>query len=176
NDGGFVFSPELDDGNKAGPAGVDAQGRKRFRSYGSMTADGVRALVRLGRSVDHPRVKAAAAWLANHFEAERNPGTFPERDEVRRRSSYFYYVWSVSHALRLLGETRLERGGSGAAVVWPEALAEALLAQQRDDGSWANTATEMREDDPLIATSFAMAGLAISRMVLTSEWRTVFGN
>ena len=173
DDGGFFFSPALADSNKAGEAGEDRHGRRRFRSYGSMTADGVRALVRLGRPIEHPRVVAAAGWLSEHFEAARNPGVFPERDEVRRRSSYYYYSWSAAHALRLLGTRRLERRGER--VDWPAALSEALLERQRPDGSWSNDATEMREDDPLIATSFAVAGLALSRMVLTGEWQTSFG-
>ena len=36
----------------------------RYHSYGSPTADGVRALVRCGLAHDHPRVLAARAWLA----------------------------------------------------------------------------------------------------------------
>jgi hypothetical protein len=43
---------------------------------------------------------------------------------------------------------------------WAEALAEELLVRQRDDGSWANPVDSFREDDPLVATSFAVRALA----------------
>jgi squalene-hopene/tetraprenyl-beta-curcumene cyclase len=163
-DGGFFFSPALPDGNKAGPA----EPPDRFRSYGSMTADGARALLRLGTPADHPEVIAAAAWLDRHFDVERNPGDFVPVNEVRRASSYYYWVWSAAHALRALGKPTVH----GGELRWAEALAEALLARQRPDGTWANPASEMREDDPVVATSFAVAALGVCRAVLRGEHRS----
>ena len=150
-DGGFFFSPDLPDGNKAGR---DAHG---FRSYGSMTADGTRALMRLRGPAD-PHVAAGIAWLEREFDATRNPGVFGD-NEIRRASSYYYWVWSAAHALE-----HAQRG-----TAWAEQLSAALLARQRDDGSWRNDATEMREDDPVIATSFAVAALALCRNALGGE-------
>ncbi len=46
-------------------------------------------------------------------------------------------------------------------------LAEELLRRQRPDGSWSNHYTDAMEDDPLIATPFAAAALAIGSRVLT---------
>lgn len=155
-DGGFFFSPALADSNKAG-----ALEDGRYRSYGSMTADGLRALLRLGRPPSDPRVAAAAAWLARHFDATRNPGDFPPVAEVRRESSYYYWAWSAAHATRHLANTR-----------WAEALATELLRLQGPEGSWRNPASEMREDDPIIATSFALAALALARSVLAAEPRS----
>jgi squalene-hopene/tetraprenyl-beta-curcumene cyclase len=126
-----------------------------------MTADGVRALLRLGATAEDPRVVAAKRWLARNFDPEKNPGVFPERDEVRRRSGYYYWVWSGAHAMRALGER-----------AWAEPLAEALLRRQGADGSWKNPSTEMREDDALVATPFAVAGLAAARTVITGELRS----
>ena len=156
SDGGFFFSPALADGNKAG-----ALADGRYRSYGSMTADGLRALLRLGRPLSDPRVAAASAWLARRFDATRNPGDFPPVAEVRRESSYYYWAWSAAHATRHLANTR-----------WAEALAAELLRRQGPDGSWKNPASEMREDDPIIATSFALAALALARSVLVAEPRS----
>ncbi len=155
-DGGFVFSPALADGNKAG-----ALDDGRFRSYGSMTADGLRALLRLGRPLADPRVAAAAAWRERRVDAARNPGDFPRVAEVRRDSSYYYWAWSAAHATRHLSNAR-----------WAEALAAELLRLQGADGSWRNPASEMREDDPIIATSFAIAALAIARSVTAAEPRS----
>ena len=162
DDGGFFFSPAVPDGNKAG---ADAT---TFRAYGSMTADGVRALLRLGAPASHPDVVAAAAWLDARFDAERNPGDFPAVAEVRRGSSYYYWTWSAAHALRDLGKPTVHAGKTR----WAEALAEALLARQRPDGSWANPMSEMREDDPVVATSFATAALGVCRLVLRNEYRS----
>src|SRR5207253_5385267 len=69
DDGGFFFI--YDDGvrNKAGVAGSDKQGRERYASYGSATADGFRALILCGLPPDHPRVGAARGWLQTHFNA-----------------------------------------------------------------------------------------------------------
>jgi hypothetical protein len=165
DDGGFFFSPSVPDSNKAGP--VDPS---RYRSYGSMTADGVRALLRLGAPPEHPRVRAAAAWLERHFDAEKNPGDFAEGREIRRDSSYYYWAWTASHAMRDLGLTRLRR--STGEIHWAEALATTLLARQRADGSWANPASEMREDDPVVATSFAAAALAVCKSALGAGYHS----
>lgn len=158
-DGGFFFSPAVPDANKAGA--LDGGG---FRSYGSMTADGVRALLRLGVPPDDPRVAAATAWLDRHFDPARNPGDFPPIAEVRRASAYYYWTWTAAHAMRALGRR-----------AWASPLAAELLRRQLPDGSWKNPASEMREDDPVVATSFAMASLAVTRAVLAGEHRTHAG-
>lgn len=166
-DGGFFFSPAVPDGNKAGPDGEPSSG---YRSYGSMTADGLRALIRLGVPVDHPRVRAAATWLHERYTPARNPGDFPPERAVRQESAYFYYTWSSAHALRALGTRRF--AAVGGEIDWPRALAAELLSRQRPDGSWANPYSEMREDDPLLATAFAMAGLANAQAVLRGVYRS----
>ncbi len=154
-DGGMFFSPAEPGANKAGS---DAKGP---RSYGSMTADGVRALLRLARPIDDPAVSSAIGFLNRSFDATRNPGAFPASDEVRRESSYFYWAWTAAHAARHLGKR-----------AWAEALAEELVRRQRLDGSWRNAATEMREDDPLVATPFALAALGLARSLLAAEPRS----
>src|SRR5207245_5587747 len=81
DDGGFFFI--YDDGvrNKAGVAGKDRQGRERYLSYGSTTADGLRALLLCGLPAEHPRVAAARRWLETRFSATDHPGQYrPERE------------------------------------------------------------------------------------------------
>jgi hypothetical protein len=168
-DGGFFFSPAIADGNKAGPLPPDG-GVPSFRSYGSMTADGVRSLLRLGAPPSDARVAAARGWLEQRFDAERNPGDFAPVNEQRRGSSYFYWAWSAAHALRALGVTMVR--GTNGDVRWAEALAQALLARQRPDGSWANEYSEMREDDPVVATAFATAALGVCRLALSAQYRS----
>lgn len=169
-DGGFFFTPAaaMADSNKAGVVA----GAYRT-SYGTMTADGVRALIRLGAPLDDPRVREAAAWLTTRFDAEAQPGDFPREAESRRAAGYYYWTWTAAHALHRLGARDLATARG--TVAWAPALARALLTRQAADGTWRNTATELREDDPVVATSFAMAALAVTRQVLAGEHRTHAG-
>lgn len=167
DDGGFFFAPAVPDANKAGV--ITWQGRERYPSYGSMTADGVRALLRLGVGPGDPRVAEAAAWLERHFDPAANPGAFATVAEVRRASAYYYWTWTAAHALRALGKAELVTARGR--VRWAPALAAELLRRQRADGAWKSDYMEMREDDPVVATSFAMAALAVSRAAIAGEHR-----
>ncbi len=100
DDGGFFFSTTDPVRNKAGAVGTDRNGRRRYHSYGSATADGLRALLRCGLPKDHPRVVAAQQWLETHFSTSSHPGTFETAREVDRDATYYYYAWSVAHAFR----------------------------------------------------------------------------
>ena len=140
-DGGFFFSPVVVEGNKAGRSSTG------YRSYGSPTADGVFSLVATGYSVQNPRLRAAADWLASHHTYE----TAPDFDDIRigksTRGLWFYYAAASTNALRRLG------------LPLQPALTPALIERQQEDGSWANQANRVKEDDPLIATSFAVQAL-----------------
>jgi squalene-hopene/tetraprenyl-beta-curcumene cyclase len=164
DDGGFFFSTTDPVRNKAGVAGTDRHGRVRYHSYGSTTADGLRALLRCGLAKGHPRVAAARRWLETHFSASTNPGTFEPVRAVDRDATYFYYAWSVAHAFRALGIAEIELDGRK--VSWAQALADELVRRQNDDGTWSNRFTASKEDDPLVATPFAAGALALCRTVL----------
>ncbi len=166
DDGGFYFLPANTDDvqNKAGAAGKDGLGRLRFHSYGSMTADGLRALIRCGLPPDHPRVRAARAWLEGFFSASVHPGRWANGRENLRDAHYYYYVWSVAHAFLALNLKEIETPSGK--VRWAEALANELIRRQRPDGSWKNNFNDAKEDDPLIATAWASSALAICRLML----------
>ncbi|MEE9211035.1 MAG: hypothetical protein V3U29_00090 [Phycisphaeraceae bacterium] len=166
DDGGFFFSPVDAARNKAGPVGTDRRGRQRFASYGSATADGVRALLQCGLPTDHPRVVAARRWLKQNFTAKTNPGRFNADREVLRDAYYFYYCWSVSHALTRLGAGEVE--SAEGLVDWAYALADELINRQLFDGSWSNSYTDGKEDDPLVATPLAAAALAVCRNAIAA--------
>ncbi|HWP41162.1 MAG TPA: prenyltransferase/squalene oxidase repeat-containing protein [Tepidisphaeraceae bacterium] len=161
DDGGFFFMPADAARNKPGavPGSGQPGAGERYHSYGTMTADGVRAMLACGRRHDHPRVVAAGQWLARNFDASSNPGRFNPDRQFLRESSYYYWVWSASHAMTRLGlrEIQTTRGR----IDWRVALVEELLRRQRSDGSWANDASGLKEDDPLVATPFAAAALVV---------------
>ncbi|MDQ7824186.1 MAG: prenyltransferase/squalene oxidase repeat-containing protein [Candidatus Eremiobacteraeota bacterium] len=172
DDGGFFFIPADEGQNKAGVAGLDCHGRKRFNSYGSMTADGLRALIRCGLSKDAPRVVAARKWLEWNFSASRNPGRFTAEREELRNSYYYYYLWAAAHAFQAL-EVK-EIATKYGRVRWPEALAEEIMNRQRADGSWISRFTDAKEDDPLVAAPWAASALAICRSMMTGAQGTLF--
>lgn len=148
-DGGFYFSPGNLHQNKAGGK----------TSYGSMTADGLRALLRTGLGNDHPRVAAARQWILSHFDPAHNSGDFPPGQEKMRDALYYYYCWSTAHAL-------VE---SGAGNTWARPMLEQLLARQKPDGSWVNSNDRMTEDEPLVATTMALAALTLADSVLGTQ-------
>jgi hypothetical protein len=55
---------------------------------------------------------------------------------------------------------------------WAEKLARVLIARQQEDGSWRNTAVDLREDDPLVATPLAASALAICRAMMGDRLQT----
>jgi Prenyltransferase and squalene oxidase repeat len=148
DDGGFFFIQDDPVRNKAGAAGRDVTGRQRFHSYGSTTADGLRALLLCGLPADHVRVTQARAWLTAHFPADRDPG---------RAAVFFYFHRSASRAFDALGIQDID--GPEGNVRWRDAMTEELLGRQLEDGSWANRVLLVREDEPLVATSFAVLAL-----------------
>jgi hypothetical protein len=161
DDGGFFFIYDDPVRNKAGVSGKDADGRVRFASYGSMTADGLRALLACGLTESHPRVSAARRWLVSHFSPDSHPGHYAPDREPNREAVYFYYCASAAHALR--NTEAKEVGAEPGRLAWAELLADALLKRQRADGSWSNSAVAVREDDPIVATCLAITALAACR-------------
>jgi squalene-hopene/tetraprenyl-beta-curcumene cyclase len=167
DDGGFFFIYDDPIRNKAGPAGQDRTGRDRFVSYGSATADGLRCLLACGLPKDHPRVTAARRWLESRFQADTNPGDFPEERESRRVGVYFYYTRSVSQALRVVAGKEIP--ALTGKVGWAESLADELMRRQENDGSWRNSVSFYQEDDPVLATSLAAGALAVCRDVIAGK-------
>jgi len=140
-DGGFFFSTTEADTNKAGRDG------NHFRSYGSTTADGILALLATGHPPTHPRILAAQAWLRAHHRDMEVPGFVGESYQRWPRGLAFYYSSASTKAFQAL------KADAGRGVP------EGLRRTQRADGSWANPENLVKEDDPLIATPFAVRAL-----------------
>jgi hypothetical protein len=170
DDGGFFMTPCNEFQNKAGgTVRLAGSARLRSSSYGSQTADGVRALLRCGLAPDHPRVRAARAWLEERFDPAHNPGDFERGREVERDAAWYYGAWSMAHASVELGIRDVGRAGDRRP--WAEALAEELLARAGADGAWRNPRTMVKEDDPLVATPLALAALSLARPSLGAPAR-----
>ena len=143
-DGGFFFSTTEEETNKAGRDGA------RFRSYGTTTADGILALIALGYPPADVHLRAAERWLTTHHRDMAVPGFVGEVYQRWPRGLAFYYASASAQALQALG---LQPSG---------AIAESLRQMQRADGSWTNPENLVKEDDPLIATPFAIRALVAS--------------
>jgi len=144
-DGGYFFSTTEVDTNKAGQDG------DHFRSYGTTTADGILALLATGHRTDDAHVVAAEKWLTSHHRGMAVPGFVGEAYQRWPNGLAFYYSAASALAFQALD------GDAGPSV------ADALRRTQRRDGSWANPANLVKEDDPLIATPFAVIALTTAR-------------
>jgi squalene-hopene/tetraprenyl-beta-curcumene cyclase len=164
DDGGFFFIHNDPTRNKAGVAGLDKRGRERYVSYGSTTADGLRGLLLCGLGCGAPRVVAARNWLTAHFDSDQHPGAYVAARSGSRAALDYYYCASLARAFHELDVRHVSRAPRTSQ--WASALAEGLLHRQGIDGSWRNPSVDVREDDPLVATSFAILALAVCRQHL----------
>jgi hypothetical protein len=134
-DGGFFFSPVNTQTNKGG--GIASGG---FRSYGTATADGLLALRAAGIPESDDRVRRAVGWLEAHHEPDRVPGLDAGPYAGWDTGLRFYYAGVVSRAMPHL---------------------PVLLPPPEADGSFRNPNNLVKEDDPLIATTFAVEALRL---------------
>ena len=140
-DGGFFFTTTEFDTNKAGHDG------QRYRSYGTTTADGILALLAAGRPPRDAGVVAAQRWLMARHHDMAVPGFIGEVYQRWPHGLAFYYAAASARAFHAL---KLDAGTG---------VVDGLLRTQRSDGSWANPENLVKEDDPLIATPFAIRAL-----------------
>ena len=133
-DGGFYFSPVNPEINKAGESSGGF-----FASYGTATADGVLALRAAGIPDEDPRIAKAIRWLMDHHQPDQAPGFDAGTDRPWGSGLRFYYAHAISRVL-------------------PHLPVE--LPPQAGDGSFRNSNNLVKEDDPLIATAFALYVMA----------------
>ena len=151
-DGGFFFTTTEFDTNKAGHDG------KQFRSYGTATADGILALLAAGCDRGDARVISAERWLREHHRGMDVPGFAGPAYDRWPRGLAFYYSAASMEAFRAL------------AVDTGQEVPDALRRSQRADGSWANPENLVKEDDPLLATAFAIRALVRDSRATTPGW------
>lgn len=137
--GGFVFAPTAAHRPPKAGDGI---------TYGTATADGLRALVLCGLPPDHERVVAAREWLVQRFQVDRVPG-FPADRAAFERGLRIYWLCAASRAFDLLDAAPDARA----------AIRAHIVALQRPDGSVVGASALMKEDDPLVATPLALLAL-----------------
>lgn len=157
NDGGFFFNARS---SKAGVSQRD--GEVRFRSYGSMTCDGLRSLLTSGAKPDDPRAVAARRWIERHFTLKENPNFPPQQAGNFGAGILFYYYHGLAKALDGLGLETVATP-DGKTRFWAKELVDHLAMLQRKDGSWSNPVNVMSESEPMQATGLALSALATAR-------------
>jgi hypothetical protein len=143
--GGLVYNPVVNDKNK------EATPEGGLRSAGVMTYGGLKSFIHAGVSKDDPRVKAALDWIRRHYSVDQNPG--------QGTAGLFYYYHTFAKAMAALGEDSFV-DKDGKKHDWRQDLFEALKKRQMPDGSWANENPAFIENNPDLATAYALLALS----------------
>jgi squalene-hopene/tetraprenyl-beta-curcumene cyclase len=149
NDGGFYYLIPTES--------IDPSTDERYtengglRSYGSMSYAGFKSLIYAGLTKEDPRVKAVLDWLGKNYTVTENPGVGD--------AGLFYYYNSFAAALEAAKMGELV-DAEGKSHDWRGDLVKELAQRQNDDGSWTNENRQWFENDPNLATSFALIALS----------------
>jgi squalene-hopene/tetraprenyl-beta-curcumene cyclase len=149
NDGGFVYTAA--NGGQS-MAGKNADGG--LRSYASMTYAGLKSMIYAGLSRDDPRVKAALAYISQHYTVDENPGL--------GQQGLYYYYHTFAKTMAVLGEP-IVKDAKGVSHDWKSDLVLALGKRQLHEGGWVNPADRFMEGDPNLVTAYALLALAYTR-------------
>jgi len=148
--GGFVYNP-LDQNNPKSEKRTAAGG---LRSEGGMTYAGLKSFLYARVDGQDPRVVAAKRWISRHYSLEENPGM--------GTAGLYYYYHTLAKALSVAKLETVETSG-GKARPWRLELFEALKKRQKPDGTWANDNRAFLENQPELATVFALLALSYCR-------------
>ena len=106
------------------------------------------------------RVSSAIDWLDAHPSISKVPGFEDAGKELGWDEGLkFYYLMGLS---RIFLQSAKKNWGKR-----PQSIVKELVELQHDNGAWQNKSDRMREDDPHIATSFAL--IALSNLVIANK-------
>jgi hypothetical protein len=120
------------------------------KGYGSATTDGVLALLACGAGTDDPFVTQGLGWLHTNHRLDENPGVSGGPNAPFAKAMRGYYRAGAAAVFRRLGGPE----------DWQAEMVAAIRAEQAADGSFTSDEALQKEDDPLIATAFAVSALA----------------
>ena len=124
-----------------------------LRSYASMTYAGLKSFLYAGVSKDDQRVRAAMAWISNHYDLESNPGL--------GQQGLFYYYHVFGKTMNAMDENEIT-DAAGVKHDWRKDLTAQLAKRQKTDGSWTNAENSARwyEGDPNLVTAYSLLALS----------------
>lgn len=156
NAGGFVYNPtDAKAGVEKKPEGTpdsktDGGEKIVMRSYGSITYAGLLSLVYCNVDKTDPRVQSALDWASKHWTLEENPG-------MGDQGLYFFYN-IIGRAMTTVGMDSIPRK-SGSEIQWRTDLISKVNSLMTEDGSWVNKNGRFWENDPVLATAYAVLSL-----------------
>lgn len=174
-DGGFAYTAA--NGGESFASDIAGEGRygekmppetRALRSYGSMTYAGFKSMLYAGLAPNDPRVTAAFDWIRSHWTFTENPGLGSQ--------GLYYYLHAAARALNASGAISVtvtsavakahdpanpaeSQEISTSSRNWRNDLTDAVLASQRADGSWVNSADRWQEGQPELVTVYALLAL-----------------
>jgi squalene-hopene/tetraprenyl-beta-curcumene cyclase len=146
--GGLVYNPVVSEKSK------DVTPDGGLRSAGVMTYAGLKSFIHVGLKKDDPRVKGAVDWIRRHYTLDENPG--------QGTAGLFYYYHTFSKAMSALGEDTFA-DKDGKQHDWRRDLVDALKKRQNADGGWTNANPAFIENNPDLATAYALLALSYCR-------------
>lgn len=126
-------------------------GRVALRGFGSMTYDGLEAMIYAKVDRNDPRVRSAVAWAAKHWTVEENPGS--------GKKGLFYYYTILGKSMATYTKGAAFTNADGQPIDWKGDLARKLAATQREDGSWVNEDNTFWENDAALVTAYSLLTL-----------------
>lgn len=151
-DGERAGGAAYNDRTPQGGAATNASGRVALRAYGSMSYAAVLSMCHAKLTRADPRVKSALAYCTKFWTVDENPGMGSQ--------GLFYYYDILSRALSVAGVDELVQP-DGRRIDWKKDLAAKILSLQKPDGRWENDNNRFWENDPVLATSFAVIALSL---------------
>ncbi len=149
-DGGFFASPVTLSTNKGGIAAEDSLEANYFRSYATATCDGILGLLAAGHSVNEESIQMALKWLDKNPKWDYPQG-IPLDDPDQWHEVMFYYHLSVRAQVYAIVQHPSK---------WRQKIIDLLNTRQQEEGYFYNPmGGPNKEDDPLLATAFAVIAL-----------------
>jgi len=145
--GGFAYNTE----DPKGGAVTNANGKITLRAYGSMTYAGLLAMVHAKLDKSDPRVRSAVDFGSRYWTVDENPG--------QGQQGVYFYLNIMARSLSAAGVDTLAKSDKSGEIRWREELVRKLVSLQKPDGSWANPNNRWWENDPVLATSYALLAL-----------------
>jgi len=149
-DGGFFSSPSIAYANKGRTLVDQDSGEKYFRSYATATCDGLLSMIALGYDLNSTEIKDAKNWLLQNQDWALPSGVPLDDPSPWAESMQFYNLMSLAEV-----HASLQISGN-----WKKDIVHFLAKRQTTDGSFINLDGRlMKEDDPLISTTYAIVAL-----------------
>lgn len=150
-DGGFFASSVTIATNKSElEIPVETDSMNYFSSYATATCDGLLALKTLEDESLEQRIAKATDWLMVNAELKYPQGIPHDTTEQWHEVMRYYHLLVRAEAFHTMAY-------QGA---WQKEMVEILAQEQRADGSFSNPmGAPNKEDDPLLATAFAIVAL-----------------